>query len=162
MDQEKILNHYYHNNASRLKEVVNGVVYRLGIKDCDLDEYYSLADEVFFNALRSYNEEKSNFDTHINSCLVKRFKDELKRRNRGRRKHEVVLDENFCISSLPSIDDVETEVMIRYGAEHLEDEERIIFFMRMDGYTDSDIRKHTGMCNRRFYKRLNSLQKKML
>ena len=46
---EKVLNFYYENNAKRLHNVVNQIFYRKygGITGKDMDEFYSVANDVF-------------------------------------------------------------------------------------------------------------------
>ena len=52
---EHIIATYYANNAKKLQQMSDKVLTRLKFFDVDKDEFYSLADEIFFNAIRSYD-----------------------------------------------------------------------------------------------------------
>lgn len=84
---EQILNEYYKNNASKLRNVVNAILQRFGgLCDKDFDDFYSLANEVFVDVLKRYDESGQSFDTFLYCCLCNKIKTEITRRNRERRK----------------------------------------------------------------------------
>ena len=82
---EHIIATYYANDAKKLQQVSDKVLRRLRFFDVDKDDFYSLADEIFFNAIRSYDG-KSDFDGFIYSCLMNKFKTYMTRSNRVKRK----------------------------------------------------------------------------
>ena len=82
---EHIIATYYANDAKKLQQVSDKVLRRLRFFDVDKDDFYSLADEIFFNAIRSYDG-KSDFDGFIYSCLLNKFKTYMTRSNRVKRK----------------------------------------------------------------------------
>lgn len=82
---EHIISTYYENDAKKLQHLSDKVLRKLKLFDVDKDEFYSLADEIFFNAIRSYDG-KSNFDGFVYSCLLNKFKSYLTRSNRVKRK----------------------------------------------------------------------------
>ena len=83
MDQ--IVYSYYKNNAEKLHHVVDRILSRMGFTGTGEEEdFYSLANEVFVEAMRRYDESQS-FDGFLYSCLCNRFKTELTRRNRQKR-----------------------------------------------------------------------------
>ena len=82
---EHIIATYYENNAKKLRQMSDNVLTRLKFFDVDKDEFYSLADEIFFNAIRSYDY-KSDFNGFIYSCLMNKFKTYMTRSNRVKRK----------------------------------------------------------------------------
>lgn len=161
MDKNRILESYYSDNASKLRGIVRYITSRYGIPDYCLDDYYCLANEVFCKALASYNENKSSFDTHISACLSKKIKNELRDRNAYKRKIDLVYDNDWFAGGLSANDDVETVAIMNCDFEKLEKDDRDIFSMRMSGYTDSEIKRTVGMSTRRYYRRLNSIQKNM-
>lgn len=55
-----------------------------GIYGKDKDDFYSLANEVFVDAMRRYDGEQS-FDGFLYSCLSNKVKSEITRRNREKR-----------------------------------------------------------------------------
>ena len=83
---EQILNKYYTNNARKLHEMVDKLLIKFGgISDKDRDDFYSLANEVFVDTMRRYDQEQS-FDSFLYSCLSNKIKSEMTRRNRYKRK----------------------------------------------------------------------------
>lgn len=82
---EHIIATYYSNDAKKLRIMSDKVLGRLRFFDVDKEDFYSLADEIFFNAIRSYDG-KSDFDGFIYSCLMNKFKTYMTRSNRVKRK----------------------------------------------------------------------------
>lgn len=96
---EEILNSYYENNAAKLHKMVNQIFYRKfgGITDRDMDEFYSVANDVFADIwkYKRYDSSKGDFEGFLYRALNLAFVDELKRQNRDKRKTKIdVLDEN--------------------------------------------------------------------
>lgn len=83
---EEILSTYYENNANRLHKVVNKIVLKFGgISDKDMDDFYSLANEVFVDVIRRYDGLQS-FEGFLYSCLSNKIMSEITKRNREKRK----------------------------------------------------------------------------
>jgi len=83
---ERILITYYANNARKLHKVVDKILLKFGgLSDKDLDDFYSLANEVFADVMRRYDNSQS-FDAFLYSCLLNKIKTEMTRRNREKRK----------------------------------------------------------------------------
>ncbi len=83
---EQILNSYYENNARKLRNIVNKILLKFGgLSDKDMDDFYSLANEVFVDVLKRYDDNQS-FDAFLYSCLANKIKSEVTRRNRYKRK----------------------------------------------------------------------------
>ena len=83
---DKILVTYYSNNAKKLHKVVDKILLKFGgLSDKDMDDFYSLANEVFVDAMRRYDSSQS-FDGFLYSCLLNKIKTEMTRRNREKRK----------------------------------------------------------------------------
>ena len=83
---EQILHKYYANNAKKLHKIVDKIISKFGgISDKDVDDFYSLANEVFVNVMKRYDNTQS-FDTFLYSCLSNKIKTEITRRNREKRK----------------------------------------------------------------------------
>ncbi len=82
---EQILITYYEDNAKKLHKTVDQILLKFGgLSNKDLDDFYSLANEVFVNVMKSYNGSQS-FDTFLYSCLRNKIKTEVTRRNREKR-----------------------------------------------------------------------------
>ena len=83
---DKILITYYEDNAKKLHKVVDKILLKFGgLSDKDLDDFYSLANEVFVDVMRRYDNSQS-FDGFLYSCLANKIKTEITRRNREKRK----------------------------------------------------------------------------
>lgn len=83
---EQILVAYYSNNAKKLHNTVDRILLKFGgISDKDMDDFYSLANEVFVDVMRRYDGSQS-FDGFLYSCLLNKIKTEITRRNREKRK----------------------------------------------------------------------------
>lgn len=84
--REQQLNFYYSADARRLHRMVDSILLKFGgLSDKDRDDFYSLANEVFVDVLRRYNEEQS-FEAFLQSCLFNRIKTEMTRRNCEKRR----------------------------------------------------------------------------
>ena len=80
--KEAVLNAYYANNARKLHMVVDKILLKFGgLSDMDKEDFYSIANEVFADAMRRYDNGQS-FDGFLYSCLSNRIKSEMTRRNR--------------------------------------------------------------------------------
>lgn len=83
---ERILTTYYSNNAKKLHSIVDRILLKFGgISGKDMDDFYSLANEVFVDVMRRYDRSQS-FDGFLYSCLLNKIKTEITRRNREKRK----------------------------------------------------------------------------
>ena len=83
---DEILRVYYADNARKLHKIVDGMLLQFGgLSDKDKDDFYSLANEVFVDVIRKYDY-KQSFESFLYSCLIKKVKAEITRRNRYKRK----------------------------------------------------------------------------
>lgn len=83
---EQILYSYYDNNAAKLRKTVDRILLKFGgLSDKDIDDFYSLANEVFVDVIKRYDNSQS-FDGFLYSCLSNKIKTEMTRRNREKRK----------------------------------------------------------------------------
>lgn len=84
--QIDILDSYYTNNARKLHRMVDKILLKFGgLSGKDIDDFYSLANEVFVDVLKRYDGSQS-FDGFLYSCLLNKIKTEITRRNREKRK----------------------------------------------------------------------------
>lgn len=91
--QLRILDIYYADNAKMLHRVVDRILSKFGgLTYKDTGDFYSLANEVFVDAIRRYDETQS-FDGFLYSCLSNKIMSEITRRNREKRKAD-----RMCIS----------------------------------------------------------------
>lgn len=83
---EEILSRYYENNAAKLRRMVDGILVRFGgLSNQDMDDFYSLANEVFVDVLKRYDGSLV-FESFLYSCLSNRMKTEMTSRNREKRR----------------------------------------------------------------------------
>lgn len=81
--QPYILDSYYADNAKKLHRIVDKILSKFGgLSGKDMDDFYSLANEVFTDVLKRYDHVQS-FDAFLYSCLLNKIKTEITRRNRG-------------------------------------------------------------------------------
>ena len=99
--QSDILNAYYADNAKKLHKTVDRILCKFGgLSGKDTDDFYSLANEVFADALKRYDC-KQSFDGFLYSCLSNKIMTEITRRNREKRKAD-----RMCVSlDIPVGDD---------------------------------------------------------
>lgn len=114
---EQILIAYYANNARKLRRMVDRILLKFGgLSNKDTDDFYSLANEVFVDAMGRYDGAQS-FDGFLYACLSNKIKSEITRRNREKRKADrmaVSLDmpigkEGDCTLADMIADDFNTE-----------------------------------------------------
>lgn len=142
---ETIINSYYKLNAQKLHNMVDKILFKLRF-DVDKEDFYSLANEVFVDALKRYDKSQS-FDGFLYSCLTKKFKTEMTRMNRQKRKAD-----KMAISIDAPIGNKEISTM----GDILEDNntiEKILFEDGQDGYSKE-------MCQ--YLERLSLLQRNVL
>lgn len=83
---EQILITYYADNARKLHNVVDKILLKFGgLSDKDMDDFYSLANEVFVDVMKRYDDAQS-FEGFLYSCLSNKIKTEITKRNREKRK----------------------------------------------------------------------------
>lgn len=84
--QSNLLDTYYADNARKLHRTVDKILSRFGgLSGKDTDDFYSLANEVFVDAMGRYDYEQP-FDGFLYSCLSNKIMSEITRRNREKRK----------------------------------------------------------------------------
>lgn len=84
--QSDILETYYADNAKKLHKIVDRILSKFGgLSSKDLDDFYSLANEVFVDVMKRFDYAQS-FDGFLYSCLSNKIMSEITRRNREKRK----------------------------------------------------------------------------
>ncbi len=164
---EQILLAYYADNARKLRETVDKILMKFGgLSNKDLDDFYSLANEVFAEALGRYDGSRP-FDGFLYSCLFKRIKSEFTRRNREKRRLErmcVSVDAPFGDGDaalgevLVSDFDIDREMMRREGFSgrmllylgKLSALQRRVLWLTADGYPPEEIREELQISEKQF------------
>lgn len=144
---EQLLIAYYADNAKKLHNMVDKILLKFGgLSDKDLDDFYSLSNEVFVDAMRKYDESQS-FDAFLYSCLLNKIKTEITRRNRDKRKAD-----RMCISIDTSLGDNEDFTIGDMIADDFTIEKEL-FEKREEGYSQRMLL---------YLSRLSTLQKEIL
>lgn len=127
MSEEKLavlhpyMDTYYADNAKKLHRTVDKILFKFGgLSDKDLDDFYSLANEVFVDVMRRYDESQS-FDGFLYSCLTNKIKTEMTRRNREKRKAD-----RMCTSLDAAIDNDEECSLLDFLASDFDTFEEVI------------------------------------
>ena len=144
---EQILITYYENNAKKLHRIVDKILLKFGgLSDKDLDDFYSLANEVFVDVIKRYDNSQS-FDGFLYSCLSNKIMSEITRRNREKRKTD-----RMSISIDTPIGDDENSTIGDIIADDFSVEKEI-FERDEEGYSERMLE---------YLSRLSSLQKEVL
>ena len=84
-----VLNDYFYrrdfNKPNKLERLVDKILVKLRFVNVDNEDFYSLANEIFVDVLERYDG-KQDFNGFLYSCLCNKFKTEMTRRNREKRK----------------------------------------------------------------------------
>lgn len=175
MDQ--ILVTYYANNAKKLHGVVDKILLKFGgLSNKDMDDFYSLANEVFVDVMKRYDGLQS-FDGFLYSCLSNKIMSEITRRNREKRKADRMSisidtpigdDENLTIGDMIADDFmIEKELFEKEEREEWRKEvkdylkrlsplQREIAFLLSDNNTPEEICEELNITLKHFY---NSLKR---
>ena len=110
LSMEQILNDYYKNGGEKLHKLVNQIINKKygGTADKDMDEFYSVANDVFADIVlhNRYNSSKGDFDDFLYGALCLAIIDEFKKQNRDKRITKIeVIDENGNLKkiSVPNV-----------------------------------------------------------
>lgn len=158
------LEYYYANNGEKLKKMVDGIIINFGgIYDKDKDDFYSIGNEVFVSALKTYKEGKQSFGSYLRNCISNKVKTEISRRNATKRKAEVEsLDCEESPIDVVDDKDFEEELLSEESAremfESLSKTGQKIIKLRIQNKSDVEIRKKLGLTNRQFEEEIRKAQ----
>ncbi len=167
---EHILKIYYANNAEKLHRLVDRILLKFGgLSDKDMDDFYSLANEVFVDAMKRYDSAQS-FDGFLYVCLFNRIKTEMTRRNREKRKADRMTvsidapigdDENSTLRDvIPDSYEFENEIIkkeeegysgrVLLYLSKLSGLQREVLNLAMAGYHPNEIRKELRITEKQY------------
>lgn len=90
---EQIVDSYYCNEARKLHNMVDQILYKLHFIDVNKEDFYSLANEIFVvEVIPNYNPKKS-FDAFLYSTLYKKFCTEMTGKTRFKRCRKIRIKE---------------------------------------------------------------------
>jgi len=153
---------YYADNAKKLHRMVDRILSRFGgLSNKDMDDFYSLANEVFADVLERYDYVQP-FDGFLYSCLSNKIMSEITRRNRKKRRADRMAtsldavsgdNEKGCLLDfIPSDFDTFNEAVREQGSGQYEDKVQMymsklsnrqvnILNLLIDGYKPNEIRQ---------------------
>lgn len=138
-----ILEEYYADNAKKLRRTVDKILYKFGgLSEKDRDDFYSLANEVFVDVMKRYDNSQS-FDTFLYSCLLNKIKTEITRRNREKRKAD-----RMCVSLDAVYDDEGKYSLLDLMASDFDTFEEVIRKQGSREYQEKVQRYITRLSNR--------------
>lgn len=177
--QESILEDYYSDNARKLHKTVDRILHKFGgLSDKDTDDFYSLANEVFVDAMKRYDYVQS-FDGFLYSCLSNKIMTEITRRNREKRKADRMStsldevngnnEEYSLLELIPSDFDTFEEVVKAQDIEQYQDKVQMyiarlsneqvnILNLLIDGYKPNEIRETLGISAREYADNLRAMR----
>lgn len=79
-----LVDSYFKNDGKILYSLIDKVLFKLKF-DVEKSDFYSLGSEIFLDALCRYDDTQ-DFNGFLYSCLMNKFKTEMTRRNRQKRK----------------------------------------------------------------------------
>ena len=146
-----IIESYYSNEGKRLRKLVDSILVRFGgIYDKDKDDFYSIGNEVFVSAIRSYVDGKQSFDSYLRGCISNRVKTEITRRNAAKRSADIIpmtaINEDGEESEMDVASDFDLEEDILSGEsakeiyENLSSLGKKIVQLRLQGKSDVEIK----------------------
>lgn len=83
---KSLVDSYFKNNGQKLYILIDKVLFKLKY-DVEKSDFYSLGNEIFLDVLCRYDEQQ-DFNGFLYSCLINKFKTEMTRRNRQKRKSD--------------------------------------------------------------------------
>ena len=154
-EKEKLLQFYCNNQMKSLKELSIGVLKHLGRNgECDLDEFFSIANFELFKAVESYepnNQWGATFRTYLSTILIRKFQTEIDSRTRQKRNNGIPLiyldeqisglDDIAMIDTLAGDANVENQVIgnlsdkVNLYLESLSPKQKMLAKYIMEGYS---------------------------
>lgn len=168
MDQ--IITLYYENNAQKLRNMVDKILYKLGFAGLvDYEDFYSLANEIFVDVIKRYDGSRP-FDGFLYTCLSNKFKTEMTRRNRQKRQADRMVvsidtpmgdDENSTLGDMIA-DKISVETEIFEKNEEGYSRKMMLYLSRLSnlqkeilrltavGYMPNEIREELHISEKRY------------
>lgn len=166
----RILHTYYADNAQKLHGLVDRILLKYGgLSDKDKDDFYSLANEVFTDVIKRYDD-KQSFDVFLYSCLCNQIKSEITKRNRNKRKADrmcismdtPVYDDEDCTLADMIADDFDLDKEIFGEREEAYSKEMALYLSRLsktqreilklmaEGYSPQEIQKELHISEKEY------------
>ena len=177
MEIELILDNYCRDEMKKLKQMCYPMLIKIGgISEKDYDDFYSIALDALADSVMKYNPEKDcQFNTFLFGNINRKFKTEIRDRNRNKRIPTKQLDSMSCLVSEDGLELSETipsnfntyEIACERMIEGTKIErylnklsliQRKIVSLLSDGYKANDIKKILNISNREYQNHLAAIQ----
>lgn len=176
--QLELLEAYYADNAKKLHKTVDRILLKFGgLSEKDRDDFYSLANEVFVDVMRRYDETQP-FEGFLYSCLSNKIMSEITRRNREKRKADRMCtsldatDENeecslldFIPSDFDTFDEAVREQKngqycdkVQQYISRLSNRQVSILNLLVDGYQSNEIRQILEISPKEYYDSMQAMR----
>lgn len=158
-NQQHYANLYYQDNGKRLHNIVDAQLKKYGgIYQEDMDDFYSLANEIFFQTLMEFNG-SGTFEGYFKFKLSNKIKTEMTKRNRKKRGCVEIVNENG----------EKTQIFHRTISldEPISDDSDCIYSdilcsdFNIDDYLIDETGSKYGKCISNYFKKLTSTQRKI-
>ena len=136
---EEIIYDYYADNAKKLRKIVDRILLKFGgLSGKDMDDFYSLANEVFASIIGKYDESYP-FEALLYTCLCNKIKSEINKRNRYKRQADRLAvsidtpvgdDENCTIGDMIA-DSFDLEKEVIENGEDAYNEKMLLYLNRL-------------------------------
>ena len=161
------LEYYYANNGEKLKKMIDGIIINYGgIYDKDKDDFYSIGNEVFVSAIKTYRDGKQSFGSYLRNCISNKVKTEISRRNAIKRKAEVEsLDCDESPIEVVDDKDFEEEFLSEESAkrmfESLSKTGQKIIRLKLMNKSDVEIKEELGLKNHQLEDEIKKAQERL-
>ena len=161
------LEYYYANNGEKLKKMIDGIIINYGgIYDKDKDDFYSIGNEVFVSAIKTYRDGKQSFGSYLRNCISNKVKTEISRRNAIKRKAEVEsLDCDESPIEVVDDKDFEEEFLSEESAkrmfESLSKTGQKIVRLKLMNKSDVEIKEELGLKNHQLEDEIKKAQERL-
>lgn len=177
--QPYILDEYYTDDAKKLHKMVDRILFKFGgLSNKDKDDFYSLANEVFVDVMKRYDDTRS-FDGFLYSCLSNKIMSEITKRNREKRKADRMStsldamianeEKSSLLDFIPSEFDTFEETIKSQEKEQFQDkvqqyisrlsnQQVNILNLLMDGYKPNEIREILEISSKEYTENLQTMR----
>ena len=84
--KDELIYEYHKNNMAKLIRLCQPILIKMGgISRKDYEDFYEIASDVVMSSVNTYDDSKSSFHTYITGNITRKFKTELRDRNRKKR-----------------------------------------------------------------------------
>lgn len=147
---EELSEEYFANGGAKIRRMSESVLRKIGYLPDYLDDYYSLAGEVFLFAAENWDG-KRKFDSFLYACLSNRFKSQITKENAQKRGGQENVDVSLSteIGEDLTLEDTigEEQIVDRISPEmkdylvSLNPTQRSIYYLLTQGFEPNEIQK---------------------